>query len=190
MRWSVSTSLGTLCLCFTATSASPAGFADQHDQTFYLHAAQSVLGAMQQPAATTGYWNASTGLWDEAWWNSARVVTMYANLALHRPTAFEQKPGGQTLLEIFETVYRQASNGPGHAGHDFILPNDSGYFDDDLWWANAWISVYRVYPDRKYLDLAKKIVREAKRWWYTGQNSVVESTGYTGGASKKCMGLQ
>ena len=41
------------------------------------------------------------------------------------------------------------------------------YYDDELWWAIAWITVYDVTKDAKYLDTASVIFENAKVAWGT-----------------------
>ncbi|KAI4624036.1 hypothetical protein J4E80_003849 [Alternaria sp. BMP 0032] len=47
--------------------------------------------------------------------------------------------------------------------HDWL----DGYYDDDLWWALAWINAYDVTADPAYLNLAEGIFLAVSRTWGT-----------------------
>ena len=39
------------------------------------------------------------------------------------------------------------------------------FYDDELWWVLAWIRVYDVTNDEKYLDVAAEIFESSKSAW-------------------------
>jgi hypothetical protein len=52
-----------------------------------------------------------------------------------------------------------------------FTPNPSdwldGFYDDDLWWALAWINAYDITQDQSYLTLAEGIFRGVTKAWPT-----------------------
>ncbi|CZT44855.1 hypothetical protein WAI453_005609 [Rhynchosporium graminicola] len=98
------------------------------------------------------WYNAATGLWQEAWWPSANVITMLANFHEYFPDMAK----GITD-RVFETTFAVAEKTfPG-----FI----NGFYDDELWWAIAWIEVYDTTKDEKYLNKAAAIFEDSKAAW-------------------------
>lgn len=97
------------------------------------------------------WYNAATGLWDGAWWNSANVITTIADFAEHFPGEIDH-----IADQVFPTTLLQAPKALGFTG--FL----NGYYDDELWWALAWIKVYDVTGDQKYLTTAAAIFEDAK----------------------------
>lgn len=119
----------------------------------YLAYATSAINELQSAYydASSGLWGAydgTTGEFTEDWWNSANILTMLADLQEKFPTAIPS-----ITSSIFTEVYNNAPNT--YAG--FL----DGYYDDELWWALAWIKVYDVTSDDKYLTLAKTIWEDA-----------------------------
>jgi hypothetical protein len=98
------------------------------------------------------WYNAATGLWQEAWWPSANVVTMLANFQQY----FPEMARGITD-QVFTTTFAVAEKTfPGYL---------NGFYDDELWWTLAWIQVYDVTNDQKYLDKAAAIFEDSKNAW-------------------------
>ena len=97
------------------------------------------------------WYNAATGLFDGAWWNSANVVTTLANL-------YEQFPNEIRHItdQVFPTTLQQAPTAFGFTG--FL----NGFYDDELWWTLAWIKVFDVTGEKKYLDKAAEIFEDSK----------------------------
>jgi hypothetical protein len=120
----------------------------------YQNYAASSINAMQK-----SYYNATAGLWGSTdsstkkfsgdWWNSANTLTMLANYYGKYPST------APWMLDMFSTVL---INAPAFAFKGFL--ND--YYDDELWWCLAWIQVYDVTQDQKYLDTAVAIYEDAK----------------------------
>lgn len=102
-----------------------------------------------------GQWyNTSNGLWNDAWWNSANVITMLADFQVFAP----EKISNYTST-IFPHTFEHAPIWGGFTG--FI--ND--FYDDELWWVLAWIQVFDVTDDQKYLDMASSIFEDSKKVW-------------------------
>lgn len=97
------------------------------------------------------WYDAATGLWAGAWWNSANVLTTIADFAERFPSQIDD-----ITNQVFPTTLAKA---PGAYGFSGFL---NGFYDDELWWTLAWIKVYDVTGDSKYLDAAAAIFEDAK----------------------------
>ena len=80
------------------------------------------------------------------------MLTMLANFQEYFPS----KATPTTNL-VFPTTLQNAPK----AFAEFI----NGFYDDELWWAIAWIEVFDVTGDQKYLDIAAEIFEDAKNVW-------------------------
>ncbi|TAQ86503.1 hypothetical protein B7494_g5177 [Chlorociboria aeruginascens] len=135
--------------------------------TTYLQYATSAINAMQ----VQYYDQPNIGLWAGAWWPSANALTMIANLEERFPSTLSSFTG-TVFPEVFSTA-------PGYGGFTNFL---DGFYDDDLWWALAWIKVYDVTGNTTYLDQASVIFADAKAvygtspcggmWWDRAQTTV------------------
>jgi len=95
-------------------------------------------------------YNQATGLYTgTGWWNSANAITALADLSLAEHS--------KTYLPSIENTFAQAPNKfPG-----FL--ND--YFDDEGWWALAWIRTYDITHDARYLSMADSIFQNMTTGW-------------------------
>jgi predicted alpha-1,6-mannanase (GH76 family) len=104
--------------------------------------------AQAAAAALHTYYNGSNGLWNTSgWWNSANALTATIDFSIATgSTAY--------LADIANTFAKnQASK--------FI----NTYYDDEGWWALAWIRAYDLTSDHRYLDMAKTIFADMKGGW-------------------------
>jgi predicted alpha-1,6-mannanase (GH76 family) len=83
------------------------------------------------------------------WWNAANALTAVI--------AYTQRTGDQTYARVIERTFTGARRR--HA--DFILD----YYDDNEWWALAWIEAYDLTGDRRYLDAARTIFAHDQEAW-------------------------
>jgi hypothetical protein len=140
--------------------------------------AETALDALQ------AWYDEGTGLWDTCgWWNGANCMTMLADLAAVDPTvvstatavfsntyqnapAQNPAPGVEKVSTASgtHTTYRQGwpnKKAPLHPaqGSDTVDASAwlDGYYDDDGWWALAWIAAYDVTQNQDYLSLAEGI---------------------------------
>ena len=110
---------------------------------------------MQQRAALgitklQSWFEPTTGLYrTTGWWNSANAITTLADYT--RLTDDRQFAG------VFPVVFSLAPRT--NAG--FL--ND--YYDDEGWWALAWIDVYDLTHEKRYLEMAGSIFRDMTRGW-------------------------
>ena len=91
-----------------------------------------------------------TGRWRTAgWWNAANALTAVIG--------YTQRTGDRSYARVIETTFRAARRR--HA--DFI--ND--YYDDNGWWALAWVAAYDLTGERRYLDAARTIFAHNEAGW-------------------------
>jgi hypothetical protein len=138
-----------------------------------LSEAETALDVLQ------AWYNESNGLWNSCgWWNGANCMTVIADLAKIDPSVTH------TAVSVFENTWINGpSANPGEGLEKVIIngapqtiypanwPNSlhgsrqepgvvntsawlDGAYDDDDWWAHAWISAYDVTGNQDYLDLA------------------------------------
>jgi predicted alpha-1,6-mannanase (GH76 family) len=110
----------------------------------YRSCAGAGMGALHRwYEPSTGQWN-STG-----WWNAANALTVViAYTTLTGDTTYEAVIG-----TTFTAAQRQHAN--------FI--ND--YYDDNAWWALAWIAAFDLTRDTRYLDAARTIFAHNTAGW-------------------------
>jgi predicted alpha-1,6-mannanase (GH76 family) len=128
------------------------------DPDFHVCAAAGA-GTLQR------WYDQSTGLWTSTgWWNAANALT--AVIGYSKLTGDSSHDG--CLAATFTAAQRQ------HAG--FI--ND--YYDDNGWWALAWVAAFDMTLDSRYLDAARTIFTHntggwddtcgGGLWWNTSRN--------------------
>jgi hypothetical protein len=94
-----------------------------------------------------------TGLYrTTGWWNSANAITTLANLS--------RVSHSNAYLAVFAHTLSAAQTGPsGAAG--FL----NKYYDDEGWWALAWIDVYDLTGKPEYLRMADSIFSDMQLGW-------------------------
>ena len=122
------------------------------------------------------WYNNDSGLWPDAgWWNSANILTILADFSLLNPTI------SPVVEQIFNTTYTYApsnsivaqkersaeapgrhsvwtrADGPQNPLRPAPLASAATgftnyYYDDDGWWALAWLRAYDRTQDRRFLQ--------------------------------------
>lgn len=129
----------TVLCSFKAHSACPGGAAERAAAT-----AEKLLSIE----------NSTNHLWQRAgWWNSANILE--ALIDYHHLT-------GKNFAKQLDVIYNKNINrGKG----DFITANA---FDDNAWWALAWLKAYDMTQNTRYLSTAEAIFQDmVKRSWDT-----------------------
>jgi predicted alpha-1,6-mannanase (GH76 family) len=108
-------------------------------------------GAARAGTAVLQRWySRRTGLWKTTgWWNSANALT--AVIGYSRVT------GDRSYLGVIENTFTRARRR--NAG--FI----NEFFDDNLWWALAWVGARDLTGDARYLDAARAIFAHSLTGW-------------------------
>jgi predicted alpha-1,6-mannanase (GH76 family) len=117
----------------------------------YQAAAAAGIGVLQR------WYSRRTGLWKTTgWWNSANALTAVIR--------YSQSTGDRAYLDVIENTFTRAQRGfvrvqrrkPG-----FI--ND--FFDDNLWWALAWVAACDLTGDERYRAAAQAIFAHSLCGW-------------------------
>ena len=102
--------------------------------------------------ALLGWYNTASGLYNTTgWWNSANATTVLANYSL----AAGSKQYVSTLANTFTAAQNTNS---GFINH---------YYDDEGWWALAWISAFDLTHNAQYLTMAQSIFADMAGGWDT-----------------------
>lgn len=101
------------------------------------------------------YRNSDTGLWGKAWWNSANALTTLVDL-----TKID-KGRTEVTKQMLATTYSKAPKHKvaGGAVNTFL----NAYYDDEGWWALAWINAYDFTGNKAYLQTARNIFEDMKK---------------------------
>lgn len=111
----------------------------------------------------------STGVWPESgWWNSANFLTAiirYAEVSDHI----------EEYKLIINDIFLKASNYrlKDKATGNVILSFDNfvnDFYDDEGWWALAWIDAYRLIGKPEYLEMAETIFKDMTTGWSVEYN--------------------
>jgi predicted alpha-1,6-mannanase (GH76 family) len=110
------------------------------------HSARAAAGV----AALQRWYKPSNGRWRTAgWWNAANALTAVIR--------YTRATGDHTHAGVVENTFRAARRR--HA--DFL----NGYYDDNGWWALAWLDAYDLTGDGRYLDAARTIFGHNQAGW-------------------------
>lgn len=145
----------TLILCLNLTLAC---ISQQQPKsttpTEALHRANLGVNALQQ------WYIPGTGLYSTTgWWNSANAITAL--------TDYMRVSGSDKYLSVLANTYTQAqivrpAESDDLSGHPGFL---NKYYDDEGWWALAWIDAYDLTHDNRYLATAQSIFDDMTGGW-------------------------
>lgn len=134
--------------------------------------------------ALQGWYNRTSGLWDTTgWWNSANALIMLADLVAVDPSM------KNTAKVVFQNTFTQAQETnlqqlkiithsyvdtfdkdhipEGHKAPPIVNPRGfvNDYYDDEAWWALAWLKVYDYTHEPHYLRMAEDIFADLLTGW-------------------------
>ncbi|MGA9720649.1 MAG: glycoside hydrolase family 76 protein [Acidobacteriaceae bacterium] len=96
------------------------------------------------------WYTQSSGLYQTTgWWNSANALTMLADYSLVAHTG--------SYTSVFANSFQQAQK----TNSGFL----NNYYDDEGWWALAWIGAYDLTHTQQYLDMASSIFTDMSGGW-------------------------
>ena len=106
--------------------------------------------AGQAVDALQRWYSPRTGLWKTAaWWNCANALTAVVQ--------HSQRTGEDRYRYVIERTFGRARQGR----RDFT----NQYYDDDGWWALAWIAAFDLTGDARYLDQARALFAGLTAGW-------------------------
>lgn len=108
----------------------------------YLERASAGMVALQD------FYNVATGVWNTTgWWNSANALETTIDYCLLTDSLTYR-------TNIFNTFEKNKRN-------NFL----NQFYDDEGWWALAWIKAFDLTAEARYLDMAKTIFNDMKGGW-------------------------
>lgn len=111
--------------------------------------ASAAVDALQQ------WYTPQNGLYHTTgWWNSANAITALAN--------YSRMSHSKKYLPVFANTLHAAQTG--HGGYPGFI---NAYYDDEGWWALAWIDVYDLTGKSEYLQAAASIFDDMQKGWDT-----------------------
>jgi predicted alpha-1,6-mannanase (GH76 family) len=110
----------------------------------YRARAAAGIGALQR------WYSPGTGQWvTTGWWNAANALTAVIR--------YIQYTGDRSYLGIIETTFTAAQ-----ARHARFI---NTFFDDNGWWALAWVAAYDLTANGRYLAAAQTIFAHNRGGW-------------------------
>jgi predicted alpha-1,6-mannanase (GH76 family) len=145
-HWGLALVAMLACTAAKAFGLSSLTEADADSSSKYLQEATDGINTLQ------GWYNTSTGLYSTTgWWNSANAITVLTNYSMAAET--------RQYVSLLANTFAAAQNS--NAG--FI----NHYYDDEGWWALAWIGAYDLTHSPQYLGMAQSIFGDMVGGWDT-----------------------
>ena len=115
---------------------------------------QATARAQAAATALLSTYNPETGLFrTTGWWNSANAITALADTARLAPKS-----------DLDRTIRSTLGNTLTQAPHKF--PNFlNEFYDDEGWWALAWVDAYDLTHDKRYLHASETIFNNMTTGW-------------------------
>jgi len=108
------------------------------------------------------WYNLETGLWDTAsWWNSANVLTALINHAKLIGDDKFKETVAYTFEKAKEFEVEATDKKDAWVCKNFI--ND--FYDDEGWWALAWLDAWEYTGEQRYLNMANIIFEDIIAGW-------------------------
>lgn len=139
--WKIPAAIVVACIC--AFAVSSVGKTESGPSSA-LH--RTALGIMQLQSR----YNSDTGLYNKTgWWNSANALTVLIDYA--------RLSGSHQFDPVIANTYSTAQK-----QHPGFL---NKFYDDEGWWALAWVDAYDLTGNRQYLSGAEAIFGDMTTGW-------------------------
>ena len=134
----------------------------------YQHHAEAALDRLQQ------WYNHETGLWKSygpSWWQSANALTTLIDMA-HAGSPKAKKLANTVVPNTFRAAgafnVREGHRLRRSLGHaESPNPFSNSFYDDEGWWAMAWIKAYDLTGNKAYLATAEALFADMTTGWGT-----------------------
>ena len=133
-------------LAFSWTNLLPTGASGKAPPSAvgFCYLQRAALGVQKLQS----WYDWSTGLWQTTnWWNAANATTVLVN--------YSAVSGSTDYQSAIENTFRLNSS------HGFLNP----FYDDEGWWALAWIRTYDLTQNPDYLNMASSIFDDMTGGW-------------------------
>ena len=112
--------------------------------------------------ALQDWYNTETGLWNTTnWWNAANALTgIIRYTAVTGDNSFA-KTIENTFQKTKKITFPATEKNAAYTFENFI----NEYYDDEGWWALAWVAAFDLTREQKYLDMAKSIFEDMLTGW-------------------------
>lgn len=145
-RTRVVTALFLWVTCAASFQLDAAGLPSLPASPSYLQEAGNGIQTLQ------GWYMPDTGLYrSTGWWNAANAITVLVN--------YSRTSKSSRYLSVLANTFTAAQN----TSKGFL----NNYYDDDGWWALAWIDAYDLTKDPRYLEMARSIFTDMSHGWDT-----------------------
>jgi predicted alpha-1,6-mannanase (GH76 family) len=105
-------------------------------------------------AVLHGFYDVPSGLYNRNhWWTGANMLEVTLD--------YSRETGDPSYLATVENTFVKVKDGSYLGFVNFL----NEYYDDEGWWALAWIKAYDLTHDVKYLNMAKVIFDDMKAGW-------------------------
>jgi predicted alpha-1,6-mannanase (GH76 family) len=96
------------------------------------------------------WYDPATGLYrTTGWWNAANAFTTLVDYSR------------ETLNKKYESVFSNVFSTAQHTSPGFL----NNFYDDEGWWALAWIDAYDLTQEQRYLQMAGSIFEDMAKGW-------------------------
>lgn len=141
----LSITLGLLLGCAARSSINPqSNYVLIAPAESYLHRSAAAIESLQ------GWYMPSTGLYQSTgWWNSANAMTVLVD--------YTRVSKSKQYASVFSNTFAAAQKtNPGFLNK---------FYDDEGWWALAWIDAYDATRNPQYLSMAESIFSDMTGGW-------------------------
>ncbi len=153
LRWALVAFAGLSTITASSPTAAQTSNQTGVPPTSVPHRSEAVQHAEAAATALLSTYNPETGLFrTTGWWNSANAITALADTARLTPTIPSPK-----IVAAIRTTYTEAPK---------KFPNFlNEFYDDEGWWALAWIDAYDLTHDKRYLHTSETIFANMTTGW-------------------------